>query len=222
MGLSLFEKSLSPTFRICSELARIRSNTSHAWLTGHGNWLKLSSLMAQLVKNPPAMWETWVRSLGWEDSLEKGKKGYPLQYSCLENSMHCVVCGVTKSQKRLSNFHFTLNHTCIIFDKQSVQTWVDTSHNNEFILITFYFHLSRKLFYFITGWLSQSCLRGVNSVVFQCQVLQCSCSNSSPASSTASGCFHTVSDDAEGSTPPHPPPCRSYIEIWHSLVCTVI
>ena len=28
--------------------------------------------MAQLVKNPPAMWETWVRSLGWEDTLEKG------------------------------------------------------------------------------------------------------------------------------------------------------
>ena len=29
--------------------------------------------MAQLVKNPPAMRETWVRSLGWEDPLEKGK-----------------------------------------------------------------------------------------------------------------------------------------------------
>ena len=29
--------------------------------------------MAQLVKNPPAMREAWVRSLGWEDSLEKGK-----------------------------------------------------------------------------------------------------------------------------------------------------
>ena len=29
--------------------------------------------MAQLVKNPPTMWETWVRSLGWEDPLEKGK-----------------------------------------------------------------------------------------------------------------------------------------------------
>ena len=29
--------------------------------------------MAQLVKNPPAMWETWVPSLGWEDPLEKGK-----------------------------------------------------------------------------------------------------------------------------------------------------
>ena len=32
-----------------------------------------ASLMAQLVKNSPAMWETWVRSLGWEDALEKGK-----------------------------------------------------------------------------------------------------------------------------------------------------
>ena len=32
-----------------------------------------ASLAAQLVKNPPAMPETWVRSLGWEDPLEKGK-----------------------------------------------------------------------------------------------------------------------------------------------------
>ena len=32
-----------------------------------------TSLVAQLVKNPLAMWETWVRSLGWEDPLEKGK-----------------------------------------------------------------------------------------------------------------------------------------------------
>ena len=32
-----------------------------------------ASLVAQLVKNPPAMRETWVQSLGWEDPLEKGK-----------------------------------------------------------------------------------------------------------------------------------------------------
>ena len=32
-----------------------------------------ASLVAQLVKNPPAMPKTWVRSLGWEDPLEKGK-----------------------------------------------------------------------------------------------------------------------------------------------------
>ena len=31
-----------------------------------------ASLVAQLVKNPPAMWETWVGSLGWEDPLEEG------------------------------------------------------------------------------------------------------------------------------------------------------
>ena len=43
------------------------------------------------------MQETWVQSLSWEDLLEKGK-GYPLQYSDLENSMNCLVCGVAKSQ----------------------------------------------------------------------------------------------------------------------------
>ena len=31
-----------------------------------------ASLMAQLVKNPPAMRETWVRPLGWEDPLKEG------------------------------------------------------------------------------------------------------------------------------------------------------
>ena len=32
----------------------------------------MDSVVAQLVKNPPSMRETWVRSLGWEDPLEKG------------------------------------------------------------------------------------------------------------------------------------------------------
>ena len=32
-----------------------------------------TSLVAQMVKNTPTMWETWVRSLCWEDPLEKGK-----------------------------------------------------------------------------------------------------------------------------------------------------
>ena len=35
----------------------------------HSKW---GSLVAQLVKNPPAVQETWVQSLGWEDPLEKG------------------------------------------------------------------------------------------------------------------------------------------------------
>ena len=55
------------------------------------------SLVAQLVKSPPAMRETWV------PSLAKGT-GYPLQYSGLENSMDYIVNGVTKSQIRLSDF----------------------------------------------------------------------------------------------------------------------
>ena len=62
--------------------------------------------MAQTVKNPPAMQETWVQSLGWEDALEKGKATYPFQYSGLENSTDCKVHGVTKSQTRLSDHHF--------------------------------------------------------------------------------------------------------------------
>ena len=38
-------------------------------MTMFSSW---ASLVAQLVENPPAMWETWVPSLGWEDPLEKG------------------------------------------------------------------------------------------------------------------------------------------------------
>ena len=63
-----------------------------------------ASLVAQLVKNLPAMQETWVRSLGWDDPPGEGK-GYPLQYSGLENSMDYIVYGVTKSQTRLNAFH---------------------------------------------------------------------------------------------------------------------
>ena len=46
---------------------------------GHGNPLQYSwaSLVAQLVKNPHAVWVLWlVWSLGWEDPLEKGKATY--------------------------------------------------------------------------------------------------------------------------------------------------
>ena len=59
--------------------------------------------MAQLVKNPPAMRETWVQFLGQEDPLEKGK-ATPLQYSGLENSMDCNPWGCKESDttERLS------------------------------------------------------------------------------------------------------------------------
>ena len=40
---------------------------------GYPLWYFWASLVAQLVKNLPVMWETWVQSLDWEDPLEKGK-----------------------------------------------------------------------------------------------------------------------------------------------------
>ena len=62
-----------------------------------------------MIKNLPAMQETWVQSLGWEDPLEKGMA---TQYSGLEDSMdkgawQATVHGVAKSQTRLSKFHLT-------------------------------------------------------------------------------------------------------------------
>ena len=41
--------------------------------TGYPLQHSWASLVTQLVKNPPVMWETWVQSLGWEDALEKRK-----------------------------------------------------------------------------------------------------------------------------------------------------
>ena len=76
------------------------------WLRKHSEFLfywvwlifQVASLVAQTVKNLPALQEIWVRSLGQEDSLENN----PLQYSCLENSMvrgawWATVHGVAKS-----------------------------------------------------------------------------------------------------------------------------
>ena len=107
-----------------------------------------ASLIAQLVKNLPAVQETlvfdswvgkicWLRdrlptpvflgfpfgSIGKESTCNAGDlgsipglerstgegKGYPLQYSGLENSMDSIVHGVTKSQTQLSDFSLSLS-----------------------------------------------------------------------------------------------------------------
>ena len=106
-----------------------------------------ASLIAQMVKNSPAVQETrfnsWVGKIRWRRnrlptpllgfpcdsagkkptcnardlgmippglgrSLAEGK-GYPLQYSSLENSIGCIVHGVAKSWTRLSDFHSLLD-----------------------------------------------------------------------------------------------------------------
>ena len=66
-----------------------------------------ASLVAQTVKNPPAMWETWVRSLVWEDPLEEGMATHSsiLAWRILmdRGAWQAIIHGVTKSQTQLSN-----------------------------------------------------------------------------------------------------------------------
>ena len=64
----------------------------------------IRALVAQLVKNPPAMRETGFNP-GLGRSPGEGK-GYSFQYSGPENTMDYVVHGVAKSRTWLSNFHF--------------------------------------------------------------------------------------------------------------------
>ena len=84
----------------------------HDWVTTV-NWTVgfWASAVARCVKYLPAVRETWIADLGSIPGLGKSLgegKGYPIQYSRLETSMDCIVHGVTKSQTRLSDFHWRL------------------------------------------------------------------------------------------------------------------
>ena len=70
-----------------------------------------------VVKNLPAMQETWVQSLGWEDPLDEGK-GYPLQYSGLENSMDSSLWGC----KELDTVEPLSLSNCFMVNLDSQQT----------------------------------------------------------------------------------------------------
>ena len=92
---------------------KIHKNKYLIYSTGNTQYIviiymgKGTSLVAQIVKNLPAVQETWVRALGWVGSPGEGNVN-PFQYPCLENSMDSgawwvTVHGVSKSQTRLSN-----------------------------------------------------------------------------------------------------------------------
>ena len=66
-----------------------------------------------MVNNQPAMRETWVRSLGWENPLEKGKATHS---SILAWRIPWTVHGLPKSRTRLSDFQFTMDQKEIIND----------------------------------------------------------------------------------------------------------
>ena len=79
-----------------------------------------ASLIAQLVKNPPAMQETWAWSLGWEDPL---KKGTATHSSILAWRIPGTVYGVTKSQTRLSNFSLFTGSSMVKNPPATQATW---------------------------------------------------------------------------------------------------
>ena len=74
----------------------------HALLQGI---FPIQATMAQTVKKPPAIWKTWLRSLGWEGPLEEGMATHS---SIVENPMDSGAWwatdhGVTRSQTQLSS-----------------------------------------------------------------------------------------------------------------------
>ena len=66
-----------------------------------------ASLVTQMVKNPPATWETWVQSLGWEDSLEEDMVTYSSilawRIAMDRGAQWATVHGITKIQTQLSD-----------------------------------------------------------------------------------------------------------------------
>ena len=94
-----------------------RGNILFQWLV----YLKRASLVAQMVKNLPAMLETWVQSLGGK--IPWRRKWQPIQYSCLENYMErgvwwAIVQGVSESDRteRLTlSFHIKKNDQLFTF-----------------------------------------------------------------------------------------------------------
>ena len=83
------------------EMSRGTSQSGEVLVSGRG------FLGAQLVKNPPTMWETWVRSLGWEDPLEEGMATHSSilawRIPWTEHPAE-LAGGVAKSQTRLGDY----------------------------------------------------------------------------------------------------------------------
>ena len=77
------------------------SGRSHGEGVDYPHQYSWASLVAQLVKNLHAMQETWVRSLGWENPLEKGKATHSSILAWKIQSVGSEIVG-------LGDFHFTL------------------------------------------------------------------------------------------------------------------
>ena len=75
-------------------------------------------LMSQLVKNLPAMWKTWIQSLGWEDPLEKGMATHSSNVAWRipmdRGAWWATVHRVAKSRTRLSDYAQTSCFKCTV------------------------------------------------------------------------------------------------------------
>jgi len=105
----------------------------------------MSSLVAQLVKNPPAMWKTWLQFLGWEDPLEKKWLSTPVfwpgevingETEAKDSNEHWILKVKSLSQldvDRLPQSSNSAGSILIIF-------------NEEITLVYFFFFLLSSLF----------------------------------------------------------------------------
>ena len=118
------------------------SGRSPAEGTGYPLQYSWASLVAQLVKDLPAMRETWVQSLGWEDVLEKGKAIH-------SSILACIILGCKKLDltERLSLSHSLSGKGthCSEFAFK-----VDSTMSHEYCITCFFF-LSYVEFHGISG-----------------------------------------------------------------------
>ena len=94
--------------------------------------------MVQVVKNLPAMWETWFWTLDWEDLLEKGMATH---FSILAwrvpwtGDWRATACEVAKSGVQLSNQHFDFYLGNLLYLRNETTGWICVVvHNNIFTM----------------------------------------------------------------------------------------
>ena len=84
---------------------------------------KEASLVTQTIKNPPAMQESWVRSLGWEDPLEKGKAthssilAWKIPWTVYSPWGHKESDMTERLSLHFTSLHFTSLHASIAFSQ---------------------------------------------------------------------------------------------------------
>ena len=142
---------IKPTSPNSPTMAGSFSTTSETWeaqILHKWNWSLGTSLVAQRVKNLPAMQETWVWYLCWEDFPKEGNI-YPLQYPCLENSMSTNYNLQGCKETWLSDQPLSTN----LWKADMKQTFAIRIHNNFIIFSQIYtFTFACLLYRSVYSW----------------------------------------------------------------------